>query len=77
MRRAYATSIDERNEKVNLKIREAQLQKIPFMLVLGDREQQNAQVAVRNRKHGDQGAKSVEAFLAEIRALIDSKAPSE
>jgi threonyl-tRNA synthetase len=71
------TTIDERSEKVNLKIREAQLQKIPYMLVIGDREQQNGQVAVRNRKHGDQGAKSVEAFLAEIRGLIDSKAPSE
>jgi len=70
-------TVDERNEKVNLKIREAQLQKVPYMLVVGDREQQNGQVAVRNRKHGDQGAKSVEAFLAEIRALNDSKAPSE
>ncbi len=70
-------TIDERNEKVNLKIREAQLQKMPYMLVVGDREQENGQVAVRNRKHGDQGAKSVEAFLAEIKALIDSKAPSE
>jgi threonyl-tRNA synthetase len=71
------SSVDDRNEKVNLKIREAQLQKIPFMLVVGDREQQNGQVAVRNRKHGDQGAKSLEAFIAECRALIDSKAVSE
>ena len=70
-------TIDERSEKVNLKIREAQLQKVPYMLVVGDREQQNGQVAVRNRKHGDQGAKPVDAFLAEIRALIDSKTPAE
>ena len=70
-------TVDERNEKVNLKIREAQLQKVPYMLVVGDREQQNSQVAVRNRKHGDQGAKSLDAFHAEIRALIDSKAVSE
>jgi threonyl-tRNA synthetase len=70
-------TVDERNEKVNLKIREAQLQKVPYMLVVGGREQENGQVAVRNRKHGDQGAKSVEAFLGEIKALIDSKAPSE
>ncbi len=70
-------AVDDRNEKVNLKIREAQLQKIPFMLVVGDREQQSGQVAVRNRKHGDQGAKSLEAFIAECRALIDSKAVSE
>jgi threonyl-tRNA synthetase len=71
------TTLDERSEKVNLKIREAQLQKVPFMLVVGDREQQNGQVAVRNRKHGDQGAKSVDEFLREIRALVDSKAVSE
>jgi threonyl-tRNA synthetase len=70
-------TVDERSEKVNLKIRDAQLQKIPFMLVVGDREQQNGQVAVRNRKHGDQGAKPVAECIAAIRALIDSKAVSE
>jgi threonyl-tRNA synthetase len=70
-------TVDDRNEKVNLKIREAQLQKIPYMLVVGDREQQAGAVAVRNRKHGDLGAKPLADFLAEIRALIDSKAVSE
>ena len=70
-------TVDDRNEKVNLKIREAQLQKIPYMLVVGDREQENGMVAVRNRKHADQGAKSIADFLSEIRALIDSKAVSE
>jgi threonyl-tRNA synthetase len=70
-------TVDERNEKVNLKIRDAQLQKIPYMLVVGAREQENQQVSVRNRKHADQGVKSVADFLTEIRALIDSKAVSE
>jgi threonyl-tRNA synthetase len=70
-------AVDDRNEKVNLKIREAQLQKIPYMLVVGDREAQSGTVSVRNRKHGDQGAKPIEAFLAEIRSLIDAKTPSE
>jgi threonyl-tRNA synthetase len=70
-------TVDERSEKVNLKIREAQMQKIPFMLVVGDREQQNGQVAVRNRKHGDLGAKPLAEFMAEIRLLIESKAVSE
>jgi len=42
-------TVDERSEKVNLKIRDAQLQKIPYMLVVGDREQQSGKVAVRNR----------------------------
>jgi threonyl-tRNA synthetase len=70
-------TVDDRNEKVNLKIREAQLQKVPFMLVVGDREAQGGTVSVRNRKHGDQGAKPVAEFLADIKGLIDSKAPSE
>jgi threonyl-tRNA synthetase len=70
-------TIDERSEKVNFKIREAQLQKIPFMLVVGDREQQNGHVAVRNRKHGDQGVKTVEEFIGAIRGLIESKAVTE
>jgi threonyl-tRNA synthetase len=70
-------TLDDRSEKVNFKIREAQLQKVPYMLVVGDREQQNGQVAVRNRKHGDQGAKPLADFISEIRKLIDSKAVSE
>jgi threonyl-tRNA synthetase len=70
-------TLDDRNEKVNFKIREAQLQKVPYMLVVGDREAQNETVSVRNRRHGDQGAQPVEDFLADIRRLIDSKAPSE
>ena len=70
-------SLDDRNEKVNLKIREAQLQKIPYMLVVGDREQQNGEVAIRHRRKGDQGAKPLAAVIAEIRGLIDSKAVSE
>jgi threonyl-tRNA synthetase len=70
-------TVDDRNEKVNFKIREAQMQKIPYMLVVGDREQQNQQVAVRNRKHGDLGVKTLDHFLADIRGLIDSKAVAE
>jgi threonyl-tRNA synthetase len=66
-------ALDDRNEKVNLKIREAQLQKIPYMLVVGDREQQNGEVALRHRKRGDQGAKPLETMIAEIRSAIDSK----
>ncbi len=70
-------TVDERSEKVNFKIREAQLQKIPYMLVVGDREQEKWQVAVRNRKHGDLGVKTLQEFLAEIRGLVDSKAVTE
>ncbi|MEO7653621.1 MAG: His/Gly/Thr/Pro-type tRNA ligase C-terminal domain-containing protein, partial [Bryobacteraceae bacterium] len=70
-------TIDDRSEKVNLKIRDAQLQKIPYMLVVGDREAEAGKVAVRNRKHGDLGVKTLEEFLADARKLIDSKASSE
>jgi threonyl-tRNA synthetase len=69
--------LDDRNEKVNLKIREAQLQKVPFMLVVGDREAESDSVAVRHRKQGDQGAKKVDQFIAEARALVDSKNVTE
>jgi len=69
--------LDDRKEKVNLKIREAQLQKIPYMLVVGDREAQDGTVSVRNRKHADQGAQKVEDFLTGIQRLIDTKAREE
>jgi threonyl-tRNA synthetase len=69
--------LDDRNEKVNLKIREAQLQKVPFMLVIGDREAEADSVSVRHRKHADMGAKPVEQFIAEARALVDSKNVAE
>jgi threonyl-tRNA synthetase len=69
--------LDDRSEKVNLKIREAQLQKVPYMLVVGDREAETGQVSVRNRRHADQGAQPIEAFLASIKKLIDDKTPFE
>ncbi|MCZ2148422.1 MAG: threonine--tRNA ligase [Bryobacterales bacterium] len=65
--------LDDRKEKVQLKIREAQLQKVPYMLVAGDREAANNTVSVRNRKHGDQGVKPLEQFLADTQKLIDGK----
>jgi len=69
--------LDDRKEKVNLKIREAQLQKIPYMLVVGDREAQEGTVSVRNRKHADQGVQKVEEFIVQIQRLVDSKARTE
>ena len=69
--------LDDRNEKVNLKIREAQLQKIPYMLVVGDREAQSGQVAVRHRKHGDQGAKPLDDFIAGLRKQVEEKTTAE
>jgi threonyl-tRNA synthetase len=73
----FRAELDARSEKVNYKIREAQLQKIPFMLVAGDREVEQGKVGVRNRKHGDQGAQSIDEFVAALKALVESKAVSE
>ena len=53
---------DDRNEKVGYKIREAQMQKVPFMLVVGDKEKENNQVAVRSREDGDIGTMSLDEF---------------
>jgi threonyl-tRNA synthetase len=69
--------LDDRKEKVQLKIRDAQLQKIPYMLVLGGREAEAGTVSVRHRKHADMGVKPLDQFIAEIRQLIDTKAVSE
>jgi len=65
--------LDERQEKIGYKIREAQLQKIPYMLVVGDREVEEKTVAVRTRAGGDQGAQSIGAFLAIARSEIETK----
>jgi threonyl-tRNA synthetase len=69
--------VDDSKEKVNNKIRLAQVNKIPFMLVVGDREAQEGKVSVRNRRHGDQGAQTVPEFLDRIKNLADNKIPSE
>jgi threonyl-tRNA synthetase len=73
----FRSHLDDRKEKVNLKIREAQLQKVPYMLVVGDREAESGTVSVRHRKHADMGAKPVEHFIADLRALVDLKVVNE
>jgi threonyl-tRNA synthetase len=57
--------LDDRPEKINYKIREAQLQKVPYMLVAGDRESAEGTIAVRSRSGGDLGARAVDAFIAD------------
>ena len=75
--RAFASHLDDRKEKVNLKIREAQLQKVPYMLVVGDREAQSGQVSVRHRKHGDLGVKPLAEFIADVQKQVESKTTAE
>ena len=65
--------LDERQEKIGYKIREAQLQKVPYMLVVGDRESQDGTVSVRTRAGGDQGAAAVRDFIANAMHEIASK----
>jgi threonyl-tRNA synthetase len=66
---------DMRNEKVNSKIRDAQMQKIPYMLVIGDREAADKTVSVRHRKHGDQGVKPVDAFFESLLREVKQRTP--
>jgi threonyl-tRNA synthetase len=66
--------VDERNEKIGYKIREAQLAKIPYMLVIGDREMQNVQVAVRSRKEGDLGVMDTNDFINKLTTEINTRA---
>ncbi len=65
--------VDDRNEKMGYRIREAQLQKIPYMLVLGEKEKESSAVAVRNRKKGDLGVMSFDDFLAKLNKEIVEK----
>jgi threonyl-tRNA synthetase len=66
--------LDDRNEKLNARIRDAQLQKTPFMLVVGEREAQGRGVAVRRRDTGDAGFRPLAEFIPWIRELIDTRA---
>ena len=66
--------VDDRAEKIGYKIREAQLEKVPYMLVLGDKDIENASVSVRSRSEGDLGAKSIDELIAELLVEINTKA---
>ncbi|MDR3313625.1 MAG: threonine--tRNA ligase [Oscillospiraceae bacterium] len=70
----FRASSDDRNEKIGYKIREAQKEKIPYMLLLGDQEAENGTVAVRQRGEGDVGALPVAEFLAKAAAERDARA---
>ena len=70
----FRVEVDDRNEKIGYKIREAQVQKIPYMLVIGDKEMEEGTVGVRNRKDGDLGAMKLEDFIAKAKEEVDTKA---
>ena len=66
--------VDYRNEKIGKKIREAQLDKVPYMLVVGDRDMENGTVSPRHRADGDLGAMSLDDFTALLREVVDTRA---
>ena len=66
--------IDSRNEKIGFKIREARLEKVPYILVIGDKEVESNSVAVRSRKEGELGAIEVDAFVERIVEEVRTRA---
>ena len=70
----FRVEVDYRNEKIGKKIRDAQMEKVPYMVVVGDRDMENGTVSPRHRTDGDLGAMSLDAFVALLRRVVDSKA---
>jgi threonyl-tRNA synthetase len=68
--RGFRAEVDDRSERMNLKIRQAQLQKVPYMLIVGDREQEQDAVSVRQREGGDLGAMPLEALAERMMGEI-------
>ena len=66
--------IDDRSEKIGFKIRSAQLEKVPYMLLAGDKDIENGTISVRSRKNGDEGATTMDEFLARILEEVETKA---
>ena len=73
LEKGLRVELDDRSEKIGYKIREAQLEKIPYMLVLGEKEQQNGQASVRSRKSGELGAVTVDQFLSDALKEVAEK----
>ncbi len=69
----FRLELDDRNEKIGYKIREAQLEKVPFMLVLGDKEVESGAVAVRSRSEGDLGAMSLDDLIAKLSQMVKER----
>ena len=72
--RGVRVTVDDRNEKINKKIRDSQMEKIPYMLVIGDRDVENGTVSVRSRKEGDLGAMAPADFYANLTEEITTRA---
>ena len=73
MRNGIRVEIDERAEKIGYKIREARLERIPYLLVVGQQEEENNQISVRSRVNGDEGSQDIAEFIARIRDEVVNK----
>ncbi|MGH7829579.1 MAG: His/Gly/Thr/Pro-type tRNA ligase C-terminal domain-containing protein, partial [Candidatus Binatia bacterium] len=69
----FRAHLDDRNEKLQAKIRDAQLAKIPYMIVVGPKEANSNSVSVRHRSHGDLGPRPLGEFINDLRAEVDEK----
>jgi threonyl-tRNA synthetase len=69
----FRVELDSRNEKMNAKIRDFTMQKVPYVLVMGDKEAESGAVSVRTRGKGDQGSTPLEQFIAQVKVLIEEK----
>ena len=69
----FRVEVDYRNEKIGRKIRDAQMEKIPYMVVVGDRDMENGTVSPRHRADGDLGAMSMDEFSALLKQVVDNK----
>jgi threonyl-tRNA synthetase len=73
----FRVHLDDRNEKLQAKIRDAQLEKIPYMLIIGGKEAEAGTVAVRHRSKGDLGPRLLEQFIADLRQEVESRAADQ
>jgi len=73
IRAGFRVELDSRDEKIGKKIREAQMDKVPYMLVLGDQEIADGTVAVRHRREGDLGTQSVDALISRLREEVETR----
>jgi len=69
----FRVELDARNEKMNAKIRDLTMQKVPYVLVMGDKEEATCSVSVRTRGKGDQGSVPLEEFLQSAKSLVQEK----
>jgi len=70
----YRAEANTESDKIGKKIREGQLEKVPYMLIVGDRDMADQTVSVRHRAEGDLGAMSFDAFAALLKEVVDTKA---